>query len=249
MTDREIVIRKVDKDGAIILLHQELYCSFQPHHIKSSIVSCQLLGLKRICSDIYDYEHGVKILTQSHLSWGYPYILISEQINYASHIIRTKSLTRIFNRNTMKNASPSIHSYIHPSLLFWKMQIMTGWTSVQTIALIISCPIPSYLPINNHVICNSCISVLRTHFYNVVNHVTNHDVKFFHILISDAVSNFKIMSQSLLPKLTVTHTTWSTFYFVLFARTLFMLVKLPTVLDFDLTIKNTALNTIFMVIP
>ena len=30
-------------------------------------------------------------------------------------------------------------------------------------------------------------SVLRTHSCNVVNHVTNHYVKFAHILISDAV--------------------------------------------------------------
>ena len=85
-----------------------------------------------------------------------------------------------------------------------------------------------------------------THSCNVINHVTNHDVKFAHILISDVVSNLTMMSHSLLPKLTVTHRTWSTFYFVLSARTLFMLVKHPTVLDFDLTITNTALNTIFM---
>ena len=29
-----------------------MYCSFHPHHIKSSIVFSQLLRLKRICSDI-----------------------------------------------------------------------------------------------------------------------------------------------------------------------------------------------------
>ena len=36
------------------------YCSFHPHNIKSSIVFRQLLRLKRICSDISDYEHEVK---------------------------------------------------------------------------------------------------------------------------------------------------------------------------------------------
>ena len=46
------------------------------------------------------------------------------------------------------------------------------------------------------------------------------------------------MSQSLLLKLTVTHRTWSTFYFVLSDPTLFLLVKLPTVLGFDLAITN-----------
>ena len=73
--------------------------------------------------------------------------------------------------------------------------------------------------------------------------------KFVYILIPDAAYNLTIMSQSLLPKLTVTHRTWSTFYFVLSAPTLFMLVKLPTVLDFDLTITNTALNIIYLVTP
>ena len=63
------------------------------------------------------------------------------------------------------------------------------------------------------------------------------------------VSNLAMMSHSLLPKLTMTHRTWSTFYFVLSARTLFMLVKHQTVLDFDLKITNTALNTIFLATP
>ena len=68
-----------------------MYCSFHPHHIKSPIVFSQLLRLKRICSDISDYEHEVKIFTQSLLSRGYPYKLITEQINHVSNIVRTKS--------------------------------------------------------------------------------------------------------------------------------------------------------------
>ena len=60
-----------------------MYCSFHPHHIKSSIVFSQLLRLKRICSDMSDYEHEVKILTQSLLSRGYPYKLNYKQINHA----------------------------------------------------------------------------------------------------------------------------------------------------------------------
>ena len=77
-----------------------MYCSFHPHHIKSSIVFSQILRLKRMCSGISDYEHEVKILTQGHLSRGYLYELISKQINHASHIVRTKSLTRNSNKNT-----------------------------------------------------------------------------------------------------------------------------------------------------
>ena len=86
-------------------------------------------------------------------------------------------------------------------------------------------------------------------FFNVINHVTNHDVRFAHILITDVAENVTMMSQFLLPKLTVTQRTWSTSYFVLSAPTLFMLVKLPTVLDFDLTITNTALSTLYQVTP
>ena len=94
-----------------------MYCSFHPHHIKSSIVFSQLLTLKCICSDISDYEHEVKILTQSLLSRGYPYKLISEQVNHASHIVRTKSLTGNSNKNTNEKRI-SIITQFHPSLLF-----------------------------------------------------------------------------------------------------------------------------------
>ena len=34
-----------------------MYCSFHPHHIKSSIVFCQVHGLKCICSDVSDIDH------------------------------------------------------------------------------------------------------------------------------------------------------------------------------------------------
>ena len=104
-----------------------MYCSFHPHHIKSTIEFSQLLRLKRICSDVSDYEHGVKILTQSFSSWGYPYKLISEQVNHASHIVRTKSLTRNSNKNTNEETHhlhytvPSINRYF-----FLKMRIKTG---------------------------------------------------------------------------------------------------------------------------
>ena len=94
-----------------------MYCSFHPYHIKSSIVFSRLFRLKRICSDISDYENQVSILTQSHLSRSYPYKLISEQINHASHIVRTKSLTRSSNKNTNEKRITFITQF-HPSLLF-----------------------------------------------------------------------------------------------------------------------------------
>ena len=64
-----------------------IYRSFHPHHIKSSIVFIQLQRFKRIYSHFSDYEHQIKIITQSLLPRGFPYKLISEQINCASHII------------------------------------------------------------------------------------------------------------------------------------------------------------------
>ena len=226
-----------------------MHCSFHPHHIKSSIVYSQLLRLKRICSDISDYEHEVKILTQSLLSRGYPYKLFSEQINHASHIVRTKSLIRNSNKNTNEKRITFITQF-HPSIATFLKNVNKEWLNIRTDNHInnkLSNPIilANKQPRN----LQQLNTRLRTHFYNVTNHVTNHDVMFAHILMSDAASNLTIMSQSLLPKLSVTHRTWSTSYFVLSARTLLMSVKLPTVFDLDPTITNTALSTIFLDTP
>ena len=55
------------------------------------------------------------------LSWGYPYKLISEQINHASHIVRTKPLTRNSNKNTNEKRITIITQF-HPSIAtFFKM--------------------------------------------------------------------------------------------------------------------------------
>ena len=90
-----------------------MYCSFHPHHIKSSIVFSQLLRLKLICSHISDYENQVKIITRSLSSRGYPYKLMSEQINRPSHITRTKSLTLSTNENTNEKRITLITQF-HP---------------------------------------------------------------------------------------------------------------------------------------
>ena len=108
-----------------------MYCSFHPHHIKSSIVFSQLLRLKRICSDISDYEHEVKILTQSLLSRGYPYKLISEQINHASHIERTKSFTRNSNKNTNEKRITFITQF-HPSIATFFKDVNKDWLNIRT---------------------------------------------------------------------------------------------------------------------
>ena len=108
-----------------------MYCSLHPHHIKSSIVLSQLLGLKRISSDISDYEHEVKILTQSHLSRGYPYKLISEQINNTSHIVQTKSLTIISNKNTNEKRITFITQF-HPSIAIFLKNVNKDWLNIRT---------------------------------------------------------------------------------------------------------------------
>ena len=108
-----------------------MYCSFNPHHIKSSIVFSQLLRLKRICSDIYDYEHEVTILTQSLLSRGYPYKLNSKQINHASLIVRTKSMTRNSNKNTNEKRITSITQF-HPSIATFMKNVNKDWLNIRT---------------------------------------------------------------------------------------------------------------------
>ena len=108
-----------------------MYCSFHPHHIKSSIVFSLLLRLKRICSDISDYEHKVKILTQGLLYRGYPYKLISEHINRASHIVRTKSLTRYSNKNTNEKRITFITQF-HPSIATFLKNVNKGWLNIRT---------------------------------------------------------------------------------------------------------------------
>ena len=106
-------------------------CSFHPHHIKSSIVFSQLLRLKRICSDISDYEHEVIVLTQSLLSRCYPYKLISEQINHVSHIVRTKSMTRISNQITNEKRITFI-THFHPSIATFLKNANKDWLDIRT---------------------------------------------------------------------------------------------------------------------
>ena len=108
-----------------------MYCSIHPHHIKSSIVFSQLLRLKRICSDISNYEHEIKILTQSILSRGYPYKLISKQINHASNIVQTKSLTRNSNMNTNEKRNTFITQF-HPSIATFFLNVDKDWLNIHT---------------------------------------------------------------------------------------------------------------------
>ncbi|KAJ8027654.1 hypothetical protein HOLleu_32855 [Holothuria leucospilota] len=70
------------------------YSSFHPSHIKRSIIFSQLLRFKRICSDHADYEKAVRHLVQSLLECGYPYKLISKEINRASHLSRDSVLSQ-----------------------------------------------------------------------------------------------------------------------------------------------------------
>ena len=218
-----------------------MYCSFNPHHIKSSIVFSQLLRLKRICSDIYDYEHEVTILTQSLLSRGYPYKLNSKQINHASHIVRTKSMRRNSNKNTNEKRITFITQF-HPSIATFMKNVNKDWLNIRTDNRFnnkLSNPI---------ILANKQPRNLQFLQCNQPCHKPRCKVC-SHIDIRCSIKFDNDVTHSPLPKLTVTYRTWSTFYFVLSARTLFMLVKHPTVLDFDLTITNTALNTIFLATP
>ena len=108
-----------------------MYCSFHPQYIKSSIVFSQPLSLKRICSNISDYEHEIKILTQGLLSRGYPYKLISKQINQASHIVRTKSLTRNSKNNTNEKSITFI-TQLHSSIATFMKNVNKDRLNIRT---------------------------------------------------------------------------------------------------------------------
>ena len=139
-----------------------MYCSFLPHHIKSSIVFSQRLRLKRICSHILDYEHQAKILTQGLLSRA---ILANWYLNKSTarhKNVRTKSMTSNYNEKTNAKRITYITQFYPSIATFREKLIKTGWTSVQKIVLIIGCPIPSYMPINNHLIYNIYIPIPRT---------------------------------------------------------------------------------------
>ena len=80
--------------------------------------------------DIYIYIY-VYLCTQSLLSRGYPYKLISRQINHASHIVRTKSLTRNSNKNTNEKRITFITEF-HPSIATFLKNINKDWLNIRT---------------------------------------------------------------------------------------------------------------------
>ena len=162
-----------------------MYCSFHPHRITSSLVFSQLLRLKRIRSHISDYGHEAKILTRSLLSRCYPYKLISEQINRASHIVGTKFLTRNSNKNTnLKRIT--FNKQFHISITTLLKNVNKDWLNIRADNRFnnkLSNPI---ILANKQPRNPQQLPTLRTHFYNVINHVTNYDVMFAHILIPNA---------------------------------------------------------------
>ena len=106
-----------------------MYCGFHPHDIKSAIVFIQILRLKRICPDILDYEHEVKIPTQGVLSRGYLYKLISEHINRVSHITQTKTLTCNSNEKTNEKRITFITQF-HPSIATLLKKVNKAWLNI-----------------------------------------------------------------------------------------------------------------------
>ena len=158
-------------------------CTHIHIYVYTHICIC-ILRLKRICSNISDYEHQFEILIQSLLSRGYPYKLISEQINCASHITRTKSLTCNYNEKINEKRITYI-TLCHPRNTTFLQKVSKDWLNIRT-DYRFNNKLSNPIILAYHLFYNSYLPIPRTPFCNVINNVTNHDVKFAHILIPDA---------------------------------------------------------------
>ena len=189
------------------------------------------------------------LLTFSLLSRGYPYKLISEQISHVSHIVRTISLTRSSNKNTNEKRI-TFTTQFHPSIATFLNNVNKDWLIIRTDnrfnnklsnPIILSNKQPRNLQQlhtrykNTFLQCNQPCHKPRC---KVCSHIDIRcSIKFDNnVTISAAKADCDSLNEVYI-------------YFVLSARTLFMLVKLPTVLDFVLTIINIALDTFFLVTP
>ena len=86
----------------------------------------------------------------------------------------------------MKNALPSLQSSIHQLLLFFKEVNKDGLNIRTDNRFNNKLSNPIILDNKQHLTYKSYLSVPRTLSYNVINHVTNHYIKFAHVLIPDA---------------------------------------------------------------
>ena len=106
-----------------------MYCSFHPHHIKSSIVFSNSLD-----SNVYVQIFLTMNMRSKFffiLSRGYPYKLIFKQINHASHIVRTKSLTRNSNKNANEKRITFITQFL-PSIATFLINVNKDWLNIRT---------------------------------------------------------------------------------------------------------------------
>ena len=106
--------------------------SFHPPHIKKSIVFSQSIRFKRICSDEADYEEAVRHFVQSLLDCGYPYKLISREINRASRITRDSVLSQ---KRIDLEAQPERIPFVtrfNPSITPFLQKVKGDWKLLKT---------------------------------------------------------------------------------------------------------------------
>ena len=104
-----------------------MYCSFHPHHIKSSIVLVNFLDSNVFVQIFRTMNIKLKFSLKAR---GFPYKLISEQINRASHITPTKSLT--CNSNEKTNEKGIITTPFHPSIATFFLKVNKDWLNNRT---------------------------------------------------------------------------------------------------------------------
>ena len=90
------------------------YNSCHPVHIKNSIIFCQFIRYKRICTRNTDFIDHSKDLTTHLLHKAYPFKVITKQWNKVTKIPRTELL--IQTQQTSTNCLPLVQTY-HPTIV------------------------------------------------------------------------------------------------------------------------------------
>ena len=103
------------------------YNSFHPLHLKKSIVFCQILRYKRICSNPHDYVERVGDLLQFFLLKGYPWKLLAKELEKANKFERNTLLA--YKEKTNIKRIPIVHQY-HPSLIPINKRLQKEWKNL-----------------------------------------------------------------------------------------------------------------------
>ena len=101
------------------------FTSFHPEHTKKSIIYCQTLRYKRICSDNNDFNFQLNELTKHFMSRGYPLKFIRKNMERANKVSRQELLR--YNNVTPLERIPFTTNF-HPTVrdLFQNFRSLWG---------------------------------------------------------------------------------------------------------------------------